>query len=306
MNKKTCIIIAGPTAVGKTTIAVEITKHFSTEIISADSRQCYKELNTGVAKPSPEELAKVHHYFINSHSIQDNFSAADYEKYALTAVNKIFKKNNIAVMVGGTGLYIKAFCTGLDEIPAVDESIRQQIIKNYEEQGIAWLQQKVKEADPAFYSSGEIQNPHRLIRALEVILSTGKSITSFQSSQKKIRDFNIIKICLGMPREILYHRINNRVDDMMRMGLAEEVKNLIPYKHLSSLQTVGYRELFDYFSTEIPPVSLERTIELIKQNTRHYAKRQITWFKKEEGMHFCDASFKDVLDVIDTQMKGLG
>ena len=161
MNKKTCIIIAGPTAVGKTAIAVEITKHFSTEIISADSRQCYKELNIGVAKPSPEELQEVHHYFINSHSIQDNFSAADYEKYALTAVNEIFKKNNIAVMVGGTGLYIKAFCTGLDEIPAVDESIRQQIIKNYEEQGIAWLQQKVKEADPAFYSSGEIQNPHR-------------------------------------------------------------------------------------------------------------------------------------------------
>ena len=149
MNKKTCIIIAGPTAVGKTTIAVEIAKYFSTEIISADSRQCYKELNIGVAKPSPEELAKVHHYFINSHSIQDNFSVADYEKYALTAVNEIFKKNNIAVMIGGTGLYIKAFCTGLDEIPAVDESIRQQIIKNYEEQGIAWLQQKVKEADPA-------------------------------------------------------------------------------------------------------------------------------------------------------------
>ncbi|MEP6711855.1 MAG: tRNA (adenosine(37)-N6)-dimethylallyltransferase MiaA, partial [Ferruginibacter sp.] len=283
MNK-TCIIIAGPTAVGKTAISIEVAEHFSTEIISADSRQCYKELNIGVAKPSPEELAEIHHYFINSHSIQDNFSAADYEQYALAAVDDIFKKNDLAVMVGGTGLYLKAFCEGLDEIPAVDESIRQEIIKNYDEHTIEWLQQKVKETDPLFYSAGEIQNPHRLIRALEVKLSTGKSIISFQTKQKKVRNFKIIKIGLQLPREILYERINTRVDNMMAMGLADEVKNLIPFKHLNALQTVGYKELFDYFSGGSSALSLEKTIELIKQNTRHYAKRQVTWFKKEEGM----------------------
>lgn len=302
MNK-TCIIIAGPTAVGKTTIAINLAKHFSTQIISADSRQCYKELNIGVAKPSAEELAAVQHYFINSHSVKENLSAADFEEYALNAVAEIFANNDIAVMVGGTGLYIKTFCEGLDEIPTTEIATRNAIVTDYNNNGIEWLQQQIKKHDPDYSVQGEMQNPHRMIRALEVKLSTGKSITSFQSRQKKIRDFKIIKICLQLPRQVLYNRINNRVDDMMRMGLAEEVKILIPFKHLNALQTVGYKELFDYFSTETPAVSLEKTIELIKQNTRHYAKRQITWFKKEEGMQFCYPSLKDVLNAVEVECK---
>ena len=302
MNK-TCIIIAGPTAVGKTTIAINLAKHFSTQIISADSRQCYKELNIGVAKPSAEELAAVQHYFINSHSVKENLSAADFEEYALNAVAEIFANTDIAVMVGGTGLYIKTFCEGLDEIPTIEIATRNAIVTDYNNNGIEWLQQQIKKHDPAYSVQGEMQNPHRMIRALEVKLSTGKSITSFQSRQKKIRDFKIIKICLQLPRQVLYNRINNRVDDMMRMGLAEEVNFLIPFKHLNALQTVGYKELFDYFSTETPAVSLEKTIELIKQNTRHYAKRQITWFKKEEGMQFCNPSLKDILNAVEVERK---
>ena len=302
MNK-TCIIIAGPTAVGKTAIAIGLAKHFSTQIISADSRQCYKELNIGVAKPSAEELEAVQHYFINSHSVTENLSAADFEKYALDAIEKIFASNDIAVMVGGTGLYIKAFCEGLDEIPAAEIATRNAIVTDYNNNGIEWLQQQIKKHDPDYSVQGEMQNPHRMIRALEVKLSTGKSITAFQSKQKKVRDFNIIKICLQLQREVLYDRINSRVDDMMRMGLAEEVKNLILFKHLNALQTVGYKELFDYFSTEATAVSLEKSIELIKQNTRHYAKRQITWFKKEEGMQFCSPSLKDVLSAVETARK---
>ena len=302
MNK-TCIIIAGPTAVGKTAIAIGLAKHFTTQIISADSRQCYKELNIGVAKPSAEELEAVQHYFINSHSVTENLSAADFEKYALDAIEKIFTSNDIAVMVGGTGLYIKAFCEGLDEIPAAEIATRNAIVTDYNNNGIEWLQQQIKKHDPDYSVQGEMQNPHRMIRALEVKLSTGKSITAFQSKQKKVRDFNIIKICLQLQREVLYDRINSRVDDMMRMGLAEEVKNLILFKHLNALQTVGYKELFDYFSTEATAVSLEKSIELIKQNTRHYAKRQITWFKKEEGMQFCNPSLKDVLSAVETARK---
>ncbi|MEO8772352.1 MAG: tRNA (adenosine(37)-N6)-dimethylallyltransferase MiaA [Ferruginibacter sp.] len=294
MNK-TCIIITGPTAVGKTALAIEVAQHFSTKIISADSRQCYKELNIAVAKPSSEELKRIHHFFIDTLSVQEDFSAADFETYALQAVNEIFTENDIAVMVGGTGLYIKAFCEGLDEIPAVDETIRKTIIKNYEEHGLTFLQAAIKKADPAFYEMGEIQNPHRMIRALEVQLSTGRSITTFQSKQKKQRDFNIIKIGLELPREILYQRINERVDKMIDAGLVAEAKDLIAYKKLNALQTVGYRELFDYFDNKI---NLEKAIELIKQNTRHYAKRQMTWFKKDEGVTWCSPVIEEILRII--------
>lgn len=284
MNK-TCIIIAGPTAVGKTAVAIQLAQHFSTQIISADSRQCFKELNIGVAKPSHSELSLVHHYFINSHSITESFSAADYESYALQSVQKIFKEKDIAVMVGGTGLYIKAFADGMDEIPATDEIVRTTIVTNYNNGGIEWLQQQIKKQDPDYFISGEMQNPQRMMRALEVKLSTGKSITSFQSNQKKKRDFNIIKFGLELPRELLYDRINKRADDMIREGLQDEVKNLISFKDLNALQTVGYRELFDYFDGKI---SGDRAIELIKQNTRRYAKRQMTWFKKDTTFKWLD------------------
>jgi tRNA dimethylallyltransferase len=282
MNK-TCIIIAGPTAVGKTALAIQLAQHYSTEIISADSRQCFQELNIGVAKPSIEELDQAHHYFINSHSINDPVSAAGYEKYALSSMEKIVENNDVAIMVGGTGLYIKAFCEGLDEIPNIDEQVRKTIVTNYNNGGMEWLQQEVKKQDPEYYIQGEIFNPQRMLRALEVKFSTGQSITSFQRKQKKERPFNIIKIGLELPRPVLYNRINKRVDDMIGQGLEAEVKGLIPFKHLNALQTVGYRELFDYYDGL---VSRDKAIEMIKQNTRHYAKRQMTWFKKDNDLHW--------------------
>ena len=282
---KTCIIITGPTAVGKTALAVELARNFSTEIISADSRQCFKELNIAVAKPNSEELSLVHHYFINSHTVTDNLSAAGFEKYALESIEKIFQKNDIAVMVGGTGLYIKAFEHGLDEIPLIDDNIRQSIKQEYSIFGMDWLQQSVLKNDPQYYSCGETYNPQRMIRALEVKLSTGRSITSFQQKKKKERDFTILKFGLELPRQMLYERINSRVDAMIAAGLVQEAESLVPFKHLNALQTVGYRELFDYFDEKI---SLPDAVNMIKQNTRHYAKRQLTWFKKDGEIDWLD------------------
>ncbi len=287
-----CIIICGPTAIGKTALAIELARHFSTEIISADSRQCYREMTIGVAKPTAAELAAVPHHFINSHSIQDNISAAGFETYALGSIEQIFQKNKMAVMVGGTGLYIRAFCQGLDQIPPVDEKIREHILAQYNSKGIDWLRSELILQDEIFSQKGEMQNPQRMMRALEVKLATGKSIIDFQSKQKKQRPFHIIKICLELPRQELYERIDRRVDQMMQEGLEQEARALWPYKHLNALQTVGYSELFRYFENEI---SLTKAVELIKQHTRNYAKRQQTWFKKEEGMLFCRPSINEVL-----------
>jgi tRNA dimethylallyltransferase len=276
--KKTCIVIVGPTAIGKTAFAIQVAQHFNTQIISADSRQCFTQLNIGVAKPSVEELQAVPHYFINSHSINDEVNAGVFEQYALQKVEQIFANNNIAVMVGGTGLYVKAFCQGIDAIPTIPIELRNKITESYTQHGIEWLQQQVEKLDPKYFAKGEIQNPQRLMRALEVVEFTGKSIIDFQQQQKQQRDFSIVKVGLQMPREDLYNRINNRVDAMLNAGLLEEVKNLIPYKKLNALQTVGYTELFDYLDNKIP---LDKAVEGIKQNTRHYAKRQVTWFKKD-------------------------
>jgi len=280
-GRKTMIVVAGPTAVGKTAVAIQLAKHFATSIISADSRQCYKELNIGVARPSEQELAAVNHYFIASHSIQDEITAAGFEQYALQKATELFQQQDTVVMVGGTGLYIKAFCEGLDLIPAVDPAIREQIISNYNSKGLVWLQEQVQQKDPAFYTSGEIQNPQRMMRALEVLESTGQSVLSFRKGEKTQRDFNIIKIGLELPKEELHQRIHTRVDQMMQAGQLEEVKGLIPYKHLNALQTVGYKELFEYLEETI---SMEKAVEQIKINTRQYAKRQMTWFKKDEEM----------------------
>lgn len=280
---KTCIIIAGPTAVGKTSLAIALAQHFNTEIISADSRQCFKELDIGVAKPSPQQLQLVKHYFINSHSVEQEFNAALFEQYALDAIEKIFLSHDIAIVAGGTGLYIKAFCEGLDEIPPIDSSVRDAIIDTYAQKGLSWLQQQVQLADPLYYEQGEIQNPQRLMRALEVKQSTGRSILSFQQQKKKERDFRIIKIGIELPREELYHRINTRVDDMMQQGLLDEVKSLLPYRQLNALQTVGYSELFEYFDGKI---TLEEATTVIKQHTRNYAKRQLTWFKKDPAFQW--------------------
>ena len=291
----TCIVIVGPTAVGKTSLAIKVAQHFHTKIISADSRQCFKELNTGVAKPSAGELRSVEHYFINSHSIQEEVNAAVFEQYALEKVNEIFRHNNVAVMVGGTGLYVKAFCQGIDELPVIDHAIRQSIMAGYEAGGLEWLQRQVEKNDPVYYLSGEIKNPQRLMRALEVKLSTGRSILLFQTQQKKKRDFNIIKIGLQLPREQLIANINNRVDAMVQAGLPEEVEQLLPYKKLNALQTVGYREIFAYLDGT---VSLTEAAEMIKLNTRQYAKRQMTWFRKDKEVKWCEPDLDAVMELV--------
>lgn len=282
-GNKTVIIIAGPTAVGKTAMGIEAATYFQTEIISADSRQCYKELNIGVARPSPEELAAVPHHFIASHSIQEKVTAATFEQYALEKAAVLFQAHNVVVMVGGTGLYIKAFCEGLDEVPEIPEEVRAQIIHHYQQQGLEWLQQEVQEKDPRFFAVGEIQNPHRLMRALEVVVATGQSILDFRTGIKKQRPFNVVKIALDLPREQLHHNINTRVDKMIAQGLVEEVRAVMPYRTHTALQTVGYKEIFSYLDGEI---SLSEATELIKRNTRQYAKRQLTWFRKDKAYNW--------------------
>jgi tRNA dimethylallyltransferase len=296
---KTCIIISGPTAVGKTSVAIAVARHFQTEIISADSRQCFKELNIGVAKPSPQELAQVKHHFIDSHSIHDDLNAAGFEQYALQAAHDIFLHHDIAVMTGGTGLYIKAFCQGMDEIPPVLPGIRENIMAEFERSGLPWLQQQVKEQDPLYYATGEVQNPQRLVRALEVVQSTGRSIRSFQQGKKIERDFKIINTALELPKEELHHNINHRVDEMMLKGLLQEVKDLLPWRHLNALQTVGYTELFEHLEGKY---TLEEAVEQIKKNTRHYAKRQMTWFRRDATTKWF--SPKDITALIDHSQAG--
>lgn len=280
-HKNTVIIIAGPTASGKTALAIQLAEYYKTEIISADSRQCYKELNIGVAKPSVEELRRVKHHFIDSHSIHESVTAQTFEQYALNSVFEIFKNSSVAVMAGGTGLYIKAFCEGLDEIPPIDEAIKKNIIQQYNLMGLAWLQQQLKEKDPAFWSIAEQQNPHRLLRALEVLESTGKSITFFRKKKIVHRPFNIIKLGINIAKEELRRNIDRRVDEMMQYGLQDEVRYLLPYKDMAALQTVGYKEMFQFFENN---VGLPEAINQIKSNTKKYAKRQITWFKNDENI----------------------
>jgi len=290
--QKTVIIIAGPTAVGKTALAIELARHYNTVIISADSRQCYKELGIGVAKPSDAELQAVKHYFINSHSIEDSLSAADFEDYALSQLQQLFLTKEVVVMVGGTGLYIKAFVEGLDQIPVVSDAVKEKLSTAFANGGLPWLQAQVREEDPGFFETGEIQNPQRMLRALEVKWTTGKSIQAFRTHQKKERPFRIIQFGLELPRAVLYKQINERVLQMVEDGLVEEARKLNPFRSLNALQTVGYRELFDYFDGI---TSLERAVELIQQNTRHYAKRQMTWFKKDPNMHWVDAGNREEL-----------
>lgn len=282
-QNKTAIIICGPTAVGKTAVAIQIAKHLGAEIISADSRQCFKELNIGVARPTEKELQTVPHHFMASHSVNEEVTAVGFEQYALEKIEFLFKKNNVVVMVGGTGLYIKAFEDGLDLIPEINVNIRREIVTNYENLGINWLQQELREKDPVFFKEGEIQNPQRMMRALEVINATGQSILSFRKGKMANRDFKIIKIGLELPKEILHLRIQERVDKMMEQGLLDEVKNMIPYRKHNALQTVGYAELFDYLEGK---TELKLAVELIKTHTRQYAKRQMTWFKKDKNIQW--------------------
>lgn len=277
-KEKTCIILAGPTAVGKTALGIELARHFNTSIISADSRQCFREMNIGVARPSLQELAAVPHYFVASHSIKEEITAASFEAYALNAAATIFREHDVAVMVGGTGLYIKAFAEGMDNIPPIPASIRSEVQAGYDANGLSWLQTQLQEKDPVWFSGGEIQNPQRMMRALEVVLSTGESIRQYQQANPRPRPFRIIPIALELPRPVLYERINQRVLAMMENGLLDEVKSLLPYRSLNALQTVGYKELFDYLDGRC---SMDEAVSLVQQNTRHYAKRQLTWFRKQ-------------------------
>ena len=278
-HQKTAIIIAGPTAVGKTLFAIETAKLFNTEIISADSRQCYKELNIGVARPSPAELAAVPHHFIASHSIHDHVTAATFVDYALSKLEDLFSRSDHAVITGGTGLYLKALTYGLDNIPPADHALREEIQNEYQIKGLEWLRSEVQMHDPVFFEKGENQNPHRLMRALVVVKSTGKSILDYHEGKKQERNFSIVKIAMDLPREELYARINKRTIHMMEHGLVQEAKELVQYRHLKALQTVGYAELFEHFDGKM---SIEKATDEIQKNTRHYAKRQLTWFRKQD------------------------
>ncbi|MGJ7030520.1 tRNA (adenosine(37)-N6)-dimethylallyltransferase MiaA [Niabella hirudinis] len=300
-HKNVLIVIAGPTAVGKTAIAIETAKALGTVILSADSRQCFKELSIGVARPSAAELATAPHYFIASHSIHDEMNAALYETYALQLLKELFQRYPVIVLTGGTGLYIKALLEGLDPIPAVPEMIRQKIAHEYQANGIGWLETELAEKDPLFAARGEMRNPQRMMRALEVATATGKSILGFQSKISAERPFDTIRIGLELPRPRLYERINQRVDAMMNAGLEAEVSNLLPLRHLNALQTVGYQELFRYFDNTL---TREAAVALIQQHTRHYAKRQLTWFKKQPGFHWFDATaYPTILPFIKSRLE---
>lgn len=297
MKEHTVIIIAGPTASGKTALAVSLAKKYGTEIISADSRQCFRELNIGVARPSEAELASVTHHFIASHSIIEDLNAGSFEAFALSKLDEVFKKNKVAIMVGGTGLYIKAFCEGIDPMPVIPAEIRESIVENYRQKGLIWLQRELQEKDPQFWLVAEQQNPQRLMRALEILNATGKSILIFRNAQKKERPFHIHKIGWTLPKEKLHANIHDRVDQMMEQGLLEEVRSLIPFRDANALQTVGYKELFDYLDGKM---DMEEAVNQIKTNTRQYAKRQMTWFTKDKEFTWFDASKANAQDIINS------
>jgi len=279
MPNKTLIIIAGPTAIGKTALSIFLAKQFNTVILSADSRQFFRETSIGTAKPTEVEMQGIPHYFINSLSIQDDYNVGKYETEAIALLDELFKTKDVLILVGGSGLYIDAITKGFDELPEADKEVRNKITTLLNEKGIEALQKMLKELDPIYYNKVDLNNPQRLSRALEVCLTSGKPYSSQRADTTKKRNFTTLKFGLNTDRGILYNRINKRVDEMIEQGLLEEVKQLISFKHLNSLQTVGYKELFDYFDNK---TDLQTAIDLIKQNTRKFAKRQLTWFRRDE------------------------
>ena len=279
--KKKIIVIVGPTAIGKTEYSIKIAKKYRTEIISCDSRQFYKELKIGTAPPNDKQLKEVKHHFIHNLSIHDNYSAGAFEKDAIKKIQEIHKKKDNIILVGGSGLYVDAVCNGFNIIPTVSKEIRQDINLLYENKGIEWLKEKVKNIDPNSFTKENYNNPQRLLRILEVYYQTKKPLSFFHNNKKKEREFIIQKIGLKIEREKLYDKINQRVDKMIKNGLVKEVTNLKQYKNINALQTVGYKEIFEFLENKI---SLENAIEKIKRNTRRFAKRQITWFKKDQSI----------------------
>ena len=277
--------ILGPTAIGKTSLAIKVAQHFETEIISADSRQFFKEMKIGTAVPEDFELEAAPHHFIQHISIEDNYSVGDFEREAIQKLEMLFSDHKLVVMVGGSGLYVKAVTQGLDDFPEVDPEIRQNLNRHLENDGIDWLQQKLFALDPEYYKKADVQNPHRLIRALEICIATGKPFSSFLDKDKPERNFKTLSIGLTADREKIYERINKRVDIMIENGLVDEARTLFSKRDLNALNTVGYKELFRYFEGEW---DLETAISEIKKNTRRFAKRQLTWFRKDESIKWFD------------------
>jgi tRNA dimethylallyltransferase len=276
-STKKLIVIYGPTAVGKTSLAIKLALQHQTEIISADSRQFYQEMKIGTAVPETEELETVKHHFIQHKSIHDNYNVGLFEKDAIAKIEQLFKTYDTLVMLGGSGLYIDAVCQGLDTFPDVDESLREELRESYQNNGLSWLQEKVEKLDPEFYATVDLKNHQRLLRCLEVSVQSGQAFSSFKNAKKKDRPFQVEYYSIKMDRETLYDRINKRVDAMMAKGLLDEVKRLVDFQDLNALKTVGYTELFQYLNNKI---TLEEAVKGIKQNSRRYAKRQITWLKR--------------------------
>ncbi|RIV32942.1 tRNA (adenosine(37)-N6)-dimethylallyltransferase MiaA [Flagellimonas lutimaris] len=279
MNTKVLLAVVGPTAIGKTALGIQLAKHFDTEIISADSRQFFKEMKIGTAVPSGEELNQAPHHFIQHKSIFEPYSVGDFEKDAIALLDNLYQKKDIAIMVGGSGLYVDAVISGLDEFPKVDPQIRETLNKELEDNGLESLQKELKQRDPEYYKTVDLENPHRLIRALEVCRAANKPYSSFLNQQKPERLFKSLYIGIDAPREVVYQRINSRVELMMEAKLLEEAKKLYPYKELNALQTVGYKELFEYIDGKC---TLDFAVSEIKKNTRRFAKRQLTWLRKNE------------------------
>jgi len=285
LMNNTLLVIVGPTAIGKTSLSIKLAKRFDCDILSADSRQFYKEMYIGTAVPNPSELQQATHHFIQHKSIQTPYSVGDFEKDALDTLKTLFKQHKYAILVGGSGLYVDAITKGLDTFPEVSEDIRDTLKKEYNTKGLETLQQQLKILDPEYYKKVDINNTHRVMRALEICISSKKPYSSFITKTPKKRPFNIIKIGLTAEREIIYDRINKRVDVMIHDGLLEEATTLYPYKHLNALNTVGYKEVFNYLEGEL---TLEFAISEIKKNSRRFAKRQLTWFKKDENTLWFD------------------
>jgi tRNA dimethylallyltransferase len=272
------IVVAGPTAVGKTKLAIALGQHYECEIVSADGRQFYKEMSIGTAKPTEKELAQVNHHFINNKSINELYGAGHYEKEVIPVIEKLLEQHPILILVGGSGLYINAVLNGVDEFEEVPPEVREKLNQSYQINGITWLQEELKKSDPTYFAEVDIQNPQRIIRALEIIQHTGKPFSEFRSGGKVERSFNVIPLFINSERKSLYEHINKRVEEMMKAGLLDEVKNLYSYRQLNALKTVGYSELFDFIEGKC---SLTEAVDKIKQRTRQYAKRQITWFKHQ-------------------------
>ena len=298
---KYLIVIVGPTASGKTALSIELAKHFDAEILSCDSRQFYREMTIGTAKPDAEELAAVAHHFVDNLSIEQDYNAGDFERDAMAFLEAYYIKKDVAIMVGGSGLYIRALCDGVDYFPEVDRGIRERLSQELEAGGLEGLQEELKASDPVYYTKVDLQNPHRVIRALEICRGTGEAFSSFQEKNKVERPFKIIKIGIDWLRAELYARINLRVDLMLEAGLLEEARSLYPQRHLNALQTVGYREFFDHFDGL---TTLDEAVELLKRNTRRYAKRQMTWFRKEKDLIWVKAgvSLGEVVALVDGEM----